>query len=114
MDLAVAHRTSSSASADAGVAVGAVFQNDLAQWSPELMVGYRDVATEHIDATRAHFVSGVTEFGLPANQIGGQGVLARVALKGENSSGGFAAEAGAERRDALTIYDLRLTAHLAF
>jgi hypothetical protein len=114
VDLSVASRTSSSGSAFAGVALGALFQGDLTQWGPEVLVGYRDVATEQIDPTRAHFVSGATDFSLDANRVGGQGAVARLALKGENGSGGFSAEAGAEQRDALTIYDLRLTAHFTF
>ena len=53
--------------------------------------------------------------------IGGQADHARaghhrlhLALKGENGSGAFAIEGGAETRNGLSIYDLRLAGHVQF
>ena len=46
--------------------------------------------------------------------VSGQGVAAHLSLKGENGSGGFAVEGGAETRDGLSIYDLRLAGHIQF
>jgi hypothetical protein len=114
MNLAVQERNSSTASAFGGVAVGAVYGTDDTPWGPELLVGYRSVMNETLDATKARFLSGGNGFVLEANQIGGSGTLARLSVKGENGSGGVAAELGAEQRDALDIYDLRLTAHFTF
>ena len=44
----------------------------------------------------------------------GISVKLRMSMKGENGSGGIAAEFGVENRDALDLYDLRLSAHLSF
>jgi hypothetical protein len=113
MNLAVDSRTSSTLSGFAGVALGAVM-GEQKSWGPELLVGYRDVATEKLGATTAHFESGGDAFSLQGNQVGGSGVAAHLALKGENGAGGFALETGAEMRDDLAIYDLRLSAHFQF
>lgn len=113
VNLKVAKRTSSSLSGFAGVAVGAVLGDDKS-WGPELLVGYRNVASEQLGATKAKFASGSDEFTVQGNQVGGQGVAAHLSLKGENGSGGFALETGAEMRDALAIYDLRVSAHFQF
>jgi hypothetical protein len=109
----VSSRTSSQLSAFAGLAVGAVF-GDESNWGPELLVGYREVASDKVAATTARFVSGGDPFTLDADKVGGGGFAAHLAYKGENGSGGFAAEIGAEQRSNLAIYDLRLTAHFQF
>jgi uncharacterized protein with beta-barrel porin domain len=114
VDLAVASRTSSQSSAFAGLAIGKTFGEADASWGPELLIGYRDVVSEKLADTTARFVSGGDSFTIPAETIGGQGAVARVAFKGENGYGGFALEGGAEARDRLTIYDVRIAAHVAF
>jgi uncharacterized protein with beta-barrel porin domain len=113
VDLAVDARTSSRLSGFAGVAVGAVFGQQ-ATWGPELLVGYRNVFNEDLGDTTARFVAGGDPFTLAAEKINGQGVAAHLAFKGENGYGGFAIQGGAETRDGLTVYDVRLTAHLQF
>jgi len=114
VDLAVQGATSSRSSAFAGLAIGKSFGTEDASWGPELLVGYRDVMTEKLADTTAQFVSGGSQFTIPAATIAGGGFAARVALKGENGYGGFAVEGGAESRDGLNIYDVRLTAHFQF
>jgi hypothetical protein len=91
-----------------------VFGNDDLSWGPELLVGYRGVVQETLGDTTARFLSGGDAFTLSADQLGGQGVAARVSYKGENRSGAVAIEGGAELRDGVSIYDLRLAAHLLF
>jgi uncharacterized protein with beta-barrel porin domain len=114
VDLAVNSRTSSRLSGFAGVAMGAVWGEGDASYGPELLVGYRDVAKETLGDTTAQFLSGGDPFTLRADQLGGQGFAARLSYKGENGSGGLAVEGGAELRDGVSIFDLRLTAHLLF
>ncbi len=107
MDLAVGSRTSSRLSAFAGVAVGALYGPDKS-WGPEVLVGYQGVANQVLGDTTARYVAGGDYFTLHADNISGQGPAARLSVKGENGSGGFALESGAEARDGLNIYDLRL------
>ena len=113
LDLSVASRTSSRLSAFAGVAVGALYGPDKS-WGPELLVGYQGVASEVLGVTTAKFVAGGDAFTLHADNISGQGAAVHLSLKGENGSGGFALSPGAEARDGLNIYDLRLTGHVQF
>lgn len=113
VNLAISSRTSSRASAFAGVAVGALYGPDRS-WGPEALVGYKAVASEVLGATTARFVAASDSFTLRSDSISGQGAVAHLSLKGENGSGGFAIGAGAEARDGLNIYDLRLTGHVQF
>jgi Autotransporter beta-domain len=113
MDLAVKSRTSSRLAAFAGVAVGATYGPDNS-WGPEVLVGYKGVASESLGDTTARFVGGGDAFTLRSEDISGQGVAAHISLKGENGSGGFAVETGAEKRDGLAIYDLKLAGHVQF
>jgi len=113
MDLAVGSRTSSRLSAFAGVAVGALYGPDKS-WGPEALIGYRAVASETLGQTTARFVGGGDAFTLRSDDISGQGVAAHFSLKGENGSGGFALETGAEARDGLNIFDLRMAGHIQF
>ncbi|HEX3699084.1 MAG TPA: autotransporter domain-containing protein [Phenylobacterium sp.] len=113
IDLAIDSRSSSRLSGFAGVAVGAVF-GEQATWGPEILIGYRDVVNESLGDTTAQFVSGGDPFTLASEKLSGQGLAAHIAFKGENGYGGFAVEGGAETRGGLTLYDLRLTAHLQF
>ena len=113
MDLAVNSRTSSRLSAFAGVAVGALYGPDRS-WGPEALVGYKAVANEVLGNTTAKFVAGGDSFTLRSDDISGSGAVVHLSVKGENGSGGFAVETGAEARDGLNIYDLRLTGHVQF
>jgi hypothetical protein len=113
MNLAVQSRTSSRLSAFAGVAVGALYgaQHD---WGPEVLIGYKGVASNNLGMTTARFVAGGDAFSLRAADVNGSGAAAHLSLKGENGSGAFAIEGGAETRDGLSIYDLRLAGHVQF
>ena len=113
MNLAVSSRTSSRLSAFAGVAVGALYGPDHS-WGPEALLGYRAVASETLGATNAKYVAGGSPFSLQADNLPGSGLAAHFSLKGENGSGGYSVETGAENRDGLNIYDLRLTGHVQF
>ncbi|HZZ31021.1 MAG TPA: autotransporter outer membrane beta-barrel domain-containing protein [Phenylobacterium sp.] len=113
MDLSVAPRTSSRLTAFAGVAVGALYGPDKS-WGPEALLGYKAVASDVLGVTTARFVGGGDSFTLRSDDISGQGLAAHFSLKGENGSGGFALETGAEARDGLNIYDLRLAGHIQF
>ncbi|RAK58502.1 autotransporter domain-containing protein [Phenylobacterium hankyongense] len=115
LDLQVDGRTSSRMSAFAGVAVGALFTEGADNsWGPELLLGYRDVVSQNLAATTGRFIAGGNAFTLAADNVAGGGATARISIKGENGSGGFSVEGGAEARDSLTIYDLRLAAHFQF
>jgi len=113
MSLAVNSRTSSRVSGFAGVAIGALYgaQHD---WGPEALIGYKGVLAQDLGVTTARFVSGGDAFTLRSNDVNGSGAAAHLALKGENGSGAFAIEAGAEERSGLSIYDLRLAGHIQF
>jgi hypothetical protein len=113
MDLAVASRTSSRATAFAGVAVGALYGPDHS-WGPEALLGYKAIATENLGVTTARFAAGGDPFTLRADDLAGSGAVAHLSLRGENGSGGFAVETGAEARGGLNIYDLRLAGHVQF
>ena len=93
--------------------MGALYGPDHS-WGPEVLVGYKGVLSENLGVTTAQFVAGGSPFTLSADNLSGQGAAARFSLRGENGSGGFSVETGAETRDGLNIYDLRLTGHVQF
>jgi hypothetical protein len=113
MNLAVSSRTSSRLTAFAGLAAGAVY-GPTHDWGPEVTLGYKGVVNNNIGNTTAKFASGGDSFTLIANDVNGQGATAHIALRGENGSGAFSVEGGAEARDSLTIYDLKLAGHIQF
>jgi hypothetical protein len=114
IDLAVEGRTTSELAGFAGLAVGAVFGEQGASWGPELLLGYRDVVAKDDGATTARFLTGGDSFTVGPNPISGGGAVARMALKSESAWGAVAVEGGAEARDSLTVYDLKLAVHLLF
>jgi hypothetical protein len=83
-------------------------------WGPEVTLGYKGVLSNNLGNTVARYASGGDSFALIANDVSGQGAVAHIALRGENGSGAFAVEGGAEARDSLTIYDLKLAGHIQF
>jgi hypothetical protein len=112
-DLEVNSRTSSRLTAFAGVALGAVY-GQARDWGPEITLGYKGVVNQNLGVTTAKFAGGGDFFTLLPNDVGGQGAAAHLALKGENGSGAFSVEGGAETRDGLSIYDLKLAGHIQF
>jgi outer membrane autotransporter protein len=114
IDLAVGSRTTSELSGFAGLAIGAAFGETGAAWGPELLLGYRDVVSHDDGATTARFLTGGQAFTVFPNVAGGSGEVARIALKSESAWGAVALEGGAEVRDRLTVYDVKLAAHILF
>jgi outer membrane autotransporter protein len=114
IDLAVDGRTTSELAGFAGLAVGAVFGEQGASWGPELLLGYRDVVAKNDGTTTARFLTGGDSFTVGPNPISGGGGVARMALKSESAWGAVSIEGGAEARDSLTVYDLKLAVHLLF
>jgi hypothetical protein len=114
IDLAVEGRTTAELAGFAGLAVGAVFGEQGASWGPELLLGYRDVVAKDDGTTSARFLSGGESFTVGPNPISGSGGVARLAIKSESAWGAVSIEGGAEARDSLTVYDLKLAVHLLF
>lgn len=114
VDLHVSARQSSRSTGFAGLVTGTRFGDQDGWWGPEMTLGYREIGAAEVGSTTAKFLSGTNSFTLLADEIKGGGLVARVALKGETQAGAFAVEGGAETRDSLSIYDLRLAAHFRF
>ena len=114
VDLHVSARQSSRSTGFAGFVTGTRYGDQDGWWGPEFTLGYREIGQEEAGSTTAKFLSGTDSFTLLADQIKGGGVVARFAVKGEASGGAFAVEGGAETRDNVNIYDLRLAAHFKF
>jgi hypothetical protein len=114
VDLHVSARQSSRSTGFAGVVTGTRYGDQDSWWGPEVTLGYREVGSGELGSTTAKFLSGTTSFNVLADEIKGGGVVARIAVKGENAGGAFVVEGGAETRDATAIYDLRLAAHFKF
>lgn len=114
VDLHVSARQSSRSTGFAGLVTGTRYGDQDSWWGPEVTLGYREVGSGELGSTTAKFLSGSTSFNVLADEIKGGGVVARIAVKGENAGGAFVVEGGAETRDATAIYDLRLAAHFKF
>lgn len=114
VDLHVSARQSSRSTGFAGLVTGTRFGDNDSWWGPEVTLGYHAIGQAEAGSTTAKFLSGTDSFTLLADEIKGRGVVARVALKGETTGGAFAVEGGAETRDNISIYDLRLAAHFRF
>jgi hypothetical protein len=114
VDLHVSARQSSRSTGFAGVVTGTRYGDNDGWWGPEVTLGYHEIGQAEAGSTTAKFLSGTNSFTLLADEIKGGGMVARVALKGESSGGAFAVEGGAETRDNISIYDLRLAAHFRF
>jgi hypothetical protein len=113
LDLTVQSRNTSELTSFAGIAVGAIVGDDAAFWSPELLLGYRNVLSRSGGSTTAAFSSG-TAFTVGPVDYGDQGVVARLALKSESGPTAFAFEGGAEARDGLTVFDVKIAGHFSF
>lgn len=114
VDLHVSARQSSRSTGFAGLVAGKRYGDQDAWWGTEMTLGYREVGAGEIGSSTAKFLSGTTSFNVLADEIKGGGVVARIAVKGENAGGAFVVEGGAETRDSTAIYDLRLAAHFKF
>ena len=114
VDLHVSARQSSRSTGFAGLVTGTRYGDNDSWWGPEVTLGYHEIGQAEAGSTTAKFLSGTDSFSLLADEIKGGGMVARVALKGETTGGAFAVEGGAETRDSISIYDLRLAAHFRF
>lgn len=114
IDLIVSDRTTTQLTAYAGLGIGAFFGEDGVGWGPELTVGWRQGLKDSGGSTTARFASGGPAFTLTPEEVGDQGPVARLSIKGDLQSGGFVVQVGADRRKDLTNYDFRLAAHLVF
>lgn len=113
IDLIVKSRTSARASGFAGVVTGVRFGRE-AWWGPELQLGWRNVTGKGAGDTTARFAAGGDSFRLLADQVTGGGFVVRGAVKGDQDGTAFVLEGGAEMRDDLAVYDVRLAAHVRF
>ncbi len=114
VDLHVSARQSSRSTGFAGLVTVTRYGDNDSWWGPQVTLGYHEIGQAEAGSTTAKFLSGTDPFSLLADEIKGGGMVARVALKGETTGGAFAAEGGAETRDSISIYDLRLAAHFRF
>lgn len=114
VDLSVDARTSSRATGFAGLALGAQFGDDQAWWSPEVVVGWRQIAGGALSDTTARFVSGGSDFTLTPSAAEGGAFVGRASIRGEVPGGAIVLEGGAELRDGLAAYDVRLAGHVRF
>ncbi|WP_374574345.1 autotransporter domain-containing protein [Phenylobacterium sp.] len=112
VDLVVEDRTSHRLDGFVGLTGGARFGED-GWWGPQMEVGWRTITGKNGD-TIGRFVSGTDDFTLLADEVTGSGAVIRGAVKGEDIGAAFAVEGGAEMRNDLAIYDLRLAAHFRF
>lgn len=113
LDLTVQSRDTSELTSFTGVTIGAIIGDDAAFWSPELTLGYRNVLSRSGGDTTAAFSSGEAFTVGPVN-YGDQGLVARFALKNESGPTAFSFEGGAEARDGLTVFDVKLAGHFSF
>ncbi|CAN7344568.1 autotransporter domain-containing protein [Phenylobacterium sp. LjRoot225] len=113
LDLKVESRDTSELTSFAGITLGAIIGDDASFWSPELLIGYRNVLSRSGGSTTAAFSSGET-FTVGPVDYGDQGLVARFALKSESGPTAFSFEGGAERRDGLTVFDAKIAGHFSF
>lgn len=114
LDLTVNSRKTTELSGFAGVAVGAVFGDPAsAFWSPEVLLGYRDVLTSSGGSTTAAFAGG-DPFTVGPLEPGNGGAVARLRIRSGGGGTVFSFEGGAEARDHLTSYDAKLAAVFRF
>jgi outer membrane autotransporter protein len=112
VDLDVEARTTQRVDGFIGVITGVRFGEE-AWWGPEVQAGWRQVAGSG-GKTIGRFASGTDDFTLLADEVTGGGLVLRGAVKGEGEGGAFTVEGGAQMRDDIAVYDLRLSAHFRF
>ena len=115
VDLAIASRTSSEASAQADVVIGYTFGQGF-RWTPQLTVGYRQIITGGPGSTTARFVDNVGSgtFTLKPDLSDRGGFLARLGVRAAGQFADVTADAGGEYRDGYQTYDARARARFLF
>ncbi|HEX5378836.1 MAG TPA: autotransporter outer membrane beta-barrel domain-containing protein, partial [Phenylobacterium sp.] len=115
IDLAIDERSGSELDAFAGVTFGVRWGEESAlTWTPEVTLGWRQVAGDGAGDTTARFVAGGPGFSIAAPDLEGGGGVVRLAMRGQGRYFDVALEGGAESRDGYEAYDARLVARLAF
>jgi hypothetical protein len=115
IDLQIEDRSSSELDAFAGVTLGMQWGEESALiWTPEVTLGWRQVAGDGAGVTTARFVAGGPAFSVSAPDLEGGGGVIRLALRGKGQYFDVGVEGGAESRDGFEAYDARLVARLAF
>lgn len=114
VDLAIASRTNTQASARADLVFGANFGTTI-RWRPELTIGWREVISGGPANTSAHFVNVAgTAFTLSPNYQDKGGVLARLGLHAGGNYADISADAGGQFRSGYQTYDARAVARFLF
>jgi hypothetical protein len=113
VDLAVNHRTSYEASAEAGVTVGATFGRAM-RWTPELRVAYRTILSEGLSETSARFLAGGNPFLMRALGVDQNRLVVRAAVRGGSRYANVALEATGDLGDVYTAYEGRLVVRFIF
>ena len=114
IDLKVDSRSSSNATAEAGVILGARFGRSF-HWGPELQVAYRSTLAGSLGSTRAEFVSMPGgAFLLPALPVDRNRLLVRLALRGSGAYANFALEGSGEFGDLYDEYTGRIVVRFIF
>jgi hypothetical protein len=113
VDLAIASRTSTEASAQADVVIGYTFGQGF-RWTPQLTLGYRQILTGGPGSTTAQFLSGSPAFTLTPDLTDRGGLLARLGVRAAGQFADVTADAGGEFRDGYQTYDARARARFLF
>jgi hypothetical protein len=113
VDLAVNHRTSYEAAAEAGITVGARFGRAF-RWGPELRVGYRTNLAEGLSETSARFLAGGNPFVLRALGVDRSRLVVRAAIRGGSRYAHVALEGTGDIGDVYSAYEGRLVVRFIF
>jgi len=114
VDLSVAGRSSSNATAEAGLIFGARFGRTF-HWGPEFQIAYRTTFAGSLGDTRANFVSDPGgSFLMPSEPLDRNRLFVRVAMRGTGAYANFALEATGEFGDLYDEYTGRLVVRFIF
>jgi hypothetical protein len=113
VDLAVDHRTSYEAAAEAGIAFGGHFGRGF-RWDPELRVAYRSTLSQGLSETTARFLAGGNPFLMRALGIDQNSLVVRAAIRGGSRYANVALEATGDLGDVYSAYEGRLVVRFIF
>ena len=113
VDLSVASRTNTEATATADLVLGMDFGTTI-HWRPEMTVGWRQIVAGGPGDTTAKFVSGNTSFTLAPQLQDRGGLLARLGLRAGGQFADFSADAGGVFNKDYQTYDARAVARFLF
>lgn len=114
VNLTVDGRSTSNASAEVGIALGARFGRSF-HWGPEFSVAYHDTLGGTLGTTTAAFAASPSEtFALNALPMDKHDLVVRAALKGSGAYANFAIEGSAQFGDLYDEYTGRLVVRFIF